>query len=209
MSHLYRIRLRSAGSARCAGPLSPAIHAPATPGYWERRSRPVLAIFFPVAPGPREALHWGRRHVPAGHLGQMATARPGGSFGANVDSLHILSDRPWGASLKMLCSLAEAVAAELPHGRRSLRPWRHDGAMGTRSPSALGDRKSLDERRVCERQRAQPVVSYAFAPHKPYGQRRRLYRAHGSAACGTTWKRRGGPGARVGTGPSGPRLHDE
>ncbi len=36
----------------------------------------------------------------------------GAAFGTNVDSLHILWDRPWGASHKMLCSLAEAVVAE-------------------------------------------------------------------------------------------------
>jgi len=47
---------------------------------------------FPSSLRRREPLYWGRRR------------RPRRSFGANVDSLHILSDRPWRASRKMLHS---------------------------------------------------------------------------------------------------------
>ncbi len=70
---------------------------PVTLHYWERRSRPRLpAPSFPGSQGRREALHWGQEPWPRQ------------SFGTNVDSLHILSDRPWGASRKMLRSPCRA-----------------------------------------------------------------------------------------------------
>jgi hypothetical protein len=62
-------------------------------GGKEDRARPFL---FPSSQRRREALHWSLSRGPGNHSV------------ANVDSLHILSDRPWGASLKMLRSPCRA-----------------------------------------------------------------------------------------------------
>jgi len=60
-----------------------------------------------IAPGFRPFVFPGSpRHPRGATLGARAGAA--GAFGANVDSLHILSDRPWRASRKMLRSPGRA-----------------------------------------------------------------------------------------------------